>query len=113
MSQAGRRCEDAEKAKELHYLWARKGLTGRLFLESCLNRLDDQGSEGYPPGQVKLEGMDFSERFSMCSAEHLVLLPHKPPENKTCSFTENPSPLPSHKADRSHQECFPWFGDWN
>ena len=33
---------------------------------------------------------------------------NKTPENKTCSFTENP-PLASHKADRSHQECFPLF----
>lgn len=77
MSQAGNtrvKMPNVEKAKELHYLRARKAVTERLFLESYLNSLDDQGSEGYPSSQLKLEGMDFSERFSTWSAEHLVLL---------------------------------------
>lgn len=78
MSQAGNtrvKMPNMEKAKDLHYLRARKAVTGRMFLESYhLNRLDDQGSEGYPSNQLKLEAMDFTEQFSMWNAEHLVLL---------------------------------------
>lgn len=33
-----------------------------------------KGSQGYPSSQRKLEGMDFSEQFSLWSTEHLVLL---------------------------------------
>lgn len=78
MSQAGNtrvKMPHMEKAKDFHYLQARKAVTGRMFPENYhLNRLDDQGSEGYPSSQLKLEGMDFSEQFSMWNAEHLVLL---------------------------------------
>lgn len=78
MSQAGNtrvKMPHMEKAKDFHYLQARKAVTGRMFPENYhLNRLDDQGSEGYPSSQLKLEGMDFSEQFSMWNAERLVLL---------------------------------------
>lgn len=84
----------------------RRAVTGRLFPERCLNRPDDQGSEGYPFSQLTLEGMDFSELFSW--APRLVA-GYTAPENKTCSVTENPSPLASLKADWSHWECLPWF----
>lgn len=52
---------DVEKAKGLNYLQAIKAVTERLFLESYLSRLDDQGSEGYPSSQTELKGMDISE----------------------------------------------------
>lgn len=44
-----------------------------LFIESCLNRLDGQESEGFASSQPELGGMDFSEGLIMWSAEHPAL----------------------------------------
>lgn len=46
----------------------------RFFIESYLNRLDGQESEGFASSQAELEGMGFCEGLILCSAEHPALL---------------------------------------
>lgn len=55
----------------------------RLVMESYLNRLDGQESEGSASSQAELEGMDFSQGLITCSAEDPALFQvTKPPRTR-------------------------------